>query len=141
MKHIHTIIVNTYLNNRQHNKITNTIPLTVHHSETTLPRATSRTLDHLRTNKSSLLLSYLNKHSSPLCPFCKSELHTTTHLFKCSNITTQLKVTDLWTAPVEVGNLLVELRGATSQPAGPELLWWWTSGITQFDLCQYMKDC
>ena len=36
MKHIHTTIVSTYLNNRQHNKVTNTIPLTVHHSETKL---------------------------------------------------------------------------------------------------------
>ena len=32
MKYIHTTIVNTYLNNRQHDKVTNTIPLTVHHS-------------------------------------------------------------------------------------------------------------
>ena len=27
----------------------------------------------------------------------------TTHLFNCTNINTQLKVTDLWTAPVEMG--------------------------------------
>ena len=37
MKHIQTTIVSTYLNNRQYNKVTNIIPLTVHHSETTLP--------------------------------------------------------------------------------------------------------
>ena len=44
MKHIHTTIVNTYLDNRQYNKVTNTIPLTVHRSETTLSRASRRTL-------------------------------------------------------------------------------------------------
>ena len=123
MKHIHTNIVSTYLNNRQHNKVTNTIPLTVHHSETTLPRATRRTLAQLSTNKCPILHSYLNKidedkHLSPLCPLCKSEPHTTTHLFNCTNINTHLKVTDLWTAPVEVVHLLVEWRGhqSTSVP-------------------------
>ena len=71
-----------------------------------------------------LLLSYLSKidedkHPSPLCPLCKSEQHTTTHLFSCTNMNTQLQVTDLWTASVEVGNLLVEWRGHQSA-AGPD---------------------
>ena len=55
-----------------------------------------------------------------LCPLCKSEPHTTTHLFNCTHITTQLHVTNLWTAPVEMGHLLVEWRGSTSQLAGPD---------------------
>ena len=115
MKHIHTTIVSIYLNNRQHNKVTNTIPLTVHHSETTLTRATRHTLAQLRTNKYPLLYSYLNKidevkHPSQLCPLCKTDSHTT-HLFNCTNINTQLQVTDLCTAPVEVGHLLIEWRG------------------------------
>ena len=81
MKHIHTTIVSTYLNNRQHNKVTKTIPLTVHHSETTLTLAARRTLAQLRTNKCPRLRSYLNKieevkHPSPLCPLCKTEQHT-----------------------------------------------------------------
>ena len=58
MKHIHTTIVRTYLNNRQHNKVTNPTALTVHHSETTLPR---ETMSQLRTNKCPLLRLYLNK--------------------------------------------------------------------------------
>ena len=96
IKHIHITIVSTYLNNRQHNKVTNTIPLTVHHSETTLPRATRRNLTQLRTNKCPLLRSYLNKidkvQQTPilLCPLSTSEPHTTTHLFNCGNIDTQL---------------------------------------------------
>ena len=64
----------------------------------------------------SLLLSYLNninedKQQSPLYLLCKSEPQTTTHLFNCTNINTQLKVTDLWTTPVELGNLSVKWRG------------------------------
>ena len=115
IKHIHTTIFSTYLNNRQHNKVTNTIPLTVHHSETTLHRATRHTLAQLITNKCPIPHSYLNKIDedkppSPLCPLCRSEPHTTTHLFNCTNINTHLKVTELWTAPVEVGHLLVEWR-------------------------------
>ena len=102
----------------------NYILLTVHHSETTLPRATRRTLAQLGTNKCPLLRSYLNKidevkHPSPLFPLCKTEPHTT-HLFNCTNINTLLQVTDLWTAPVEVVHRLVEWREATSQLAGPE---------------------
>ena len=41
---------------------------------------------------------------------CKSKPHTT-HLFNCTNINTQLHVMDLWTAPVEMGHLLVEWGG------------------------------
>ena len=37
-----------------------------------------------------------------------------------TNINTQLHVTDLWTAPVEVGHLLAEWRWATSQLSGPD---------------------
>ena len=117
-------IVSTYLNNQQHNKVTNIIPLTVHHSETTLPRASRHTLAQPRTNKCLLLRSYLNKidevkHPSPLCPLCKTEPHTTTHVFNCTNINTQLQVTDLWTAPVEAGHLLVEWRGWHQSNSGP----------------------
>ena len=96
-------------------KVTNIIPLNVHHFETTLPIATCRTLALLRTNKYPLLRSYLNKidenkHPSPLCPHCKTEPHTT-NFFNCIKINTHLKVRDLWTAPVEMGSLLAKWKG------------------------------
>ena len=93
---------------------------TPYHSQYITPkqhsRATRRTLAQLGTNKCPHLRSYLNKidevkHPSPLCPHFKSEPHTTTHLFNCTNINAQLQFTDLWTASVEVGHLLVEWRG------------------------------
>ena len=79
MKHIQTTIVRTYLNNRQHNKVTSTIPLTVLYSETTLPRATRRTLAPFRTNKCPRLHTYLNKidedkHPSPQPHTCSTAL-------------------------------------------------------------------
>ena len=76
------------------------IPLTIHHSESKMsyPVPTQ--------NKQMFLITL------------KSEPHTTIHLFNCTKINTQLMVTDLWTAPVDVSNLLVEWRGqqATSGP-------------------------
>ena len=49
--------------------------------------------------------------------------NNTTQLFNCTNINTQPQVTNLLTAPVEEGHLLVEWRWATSQPAGPDSGW------------------
>ena len=75
------------------------------------------------------LRSYVNnidevKHPSPLCPLCKSEPHTTIHMLNCTNINTQLHVTDLWTAPMEVGRLLFEWRGPpVSQRARIPVRW------------------
>ena len=66
-------IVSSYINNRQHNTVINTIPLPVHHSETTLPLATRRSLAQLRTNKCPLLRSYLNKNrrsQTPITTVC-----------------------------------------------------------------------
>ena len=106
MKHINTTIVSTYLNNRQHNKVTNIIPLTVHHSQ-----SNSSYPGPNQNKQCPLLLSYLNKIDEDKHPSPLSEPHTTTHLLNCTNINTQLTVTDLWTATFEVGNLLVEWRG------------------------------
>ena len=107
MMMIHTTIVNTYLSNRQHNKVANIIPLTAHHSETTLARATRHTLAQLRTNKRPLLLSYLNKidedkHPLPLFPPCKLEPHTT-NIKHNSRYNSHICGRLLW-----MGNLLVE---------------------------------
>ena len=94
--------LNTYLDNQNYNKIRNTVPLKIHHSETILCRTS---LAQLRTNKCPTLHSYLNKidekHSLPLYCICKTEPHTIIHLFHCIKINTHLNVTDLWMDPVE----------------------------------------
>ena len=104
----HDTIVNTYLNT--------TKSRTPYHKQY-ITQKNRRTLAQLRTKRCPLLLSYLNKIAEdnpplPLCPLCKSEPHTTTHLFNCTNINTQLKITEMWTTLVEAGNLLVEWRGS-----------------------------
>ena len=93
MKYIHTTIVNTYLNSRNRNKVTTIIPLNVHHSETTLPHSTRRTIT--RTNKCPTLHSYLNKiDESAIATMSTLQNRTThnTHLFRCTKIDTHLKM-------------------------------------------------
>ena len=114
---IHTDIVQTYLNSRQPNKLTNIRPLPPDKTELTLPRGTRRQLAQLRTDKCPLLTSYLNridptKHPTDTCPLCRTERHDATHLFNCQTIPTDLTVTDLWTSPVEVAGLLDQWQDA-----------------------------
>ena len=67
----------TYFKNRIHNKVTNTIPLNVHHSEmTTLPCATCGTLAQLKTNKCPTPHSYLNRiYEQKLTPIITTMSH------------------------------------------------------------------
>ena len=64
-------------------------------------------------NKSSLLLTYLNKidpitHPNDLCPLRGAVPHDTGHLFNCNSVPTQLRTRDLWENPVAAAALLAE---------------------------------
>ena len=111
IKTIHTQIVHTYLQNRQPNKILGQLAPPISETEQALPRKTRRTLAQLRTGKSPLLQSYKHKidptnNTSPLCPLCHTQPHTTNHLFTCTCINTNLTHMDLWTNPVGAAALL-----------------------------------
>ena len=111
MKNIHTNITSSYLESRPINKILNRQVPQINKNEETLPRKIRRNLAQLRTNKSPLLQSYLhnidpNTHISPNCPLCKVNIHDTNHLFKCTEIPTELEAEDLWMNPVAVSELL-----------------------------------
>ena len=97
MKHIHATIGSTYLCNQQHNKVTNTILLTVHHSpeKSVVPWPNSE-----QTNGPTTLIfkqnlqRQTNTHHQ-YAPFANQN-HTQQHT--CStdtNINTQLKITGL----------------------------------------------
>ena len=116
MRDIHTSIVSQHLAARDNNKILRTLPLQIISTEENSPRHTRRTLAQLRTNKSPFLLSYLHKidastHPSPLCPLCRTNEHTTQHLFSCPQIRTTLSALDLWGDPSGVAALLDDWRG------------------------------
>ena len=111
LKTIHSIIVQTHLNNRPPNKLLNRPPPEIDKTEETLPHSTRRRLSQLRANKSPLLMTYLHKineedYPSPTCPLCNSDDHDTGHLFNCTEIPTDLTMDSLWTDPVGAAALL-----------------------------------
>ena len=111
LKTIHSIIVQTHLNNRPPNKLLNRPPPEIDKTEETLPHSTRRRLSQLRAYKSPLLMTYLNKineedYPSPTCPLCNSNDHDTGHLFNCTEIPTDLTTESLWTDPVGAAALL-----------------------------------
>ena len=59
LKTIHSIIVQTHLNNRPPNKLSNRPPSEIDKIEETLPHSTRRRLSQQRADKSSLLMTYL----------------------------------------------------------------------------------
>ena len=108
---IHSHIVHQHKQNEPRNKVLNTPAPDIHTSEQTLTHFMRRTLAQLRTNKSPILHSYLNKispdtHPSPLCPLCSTHTHDTQHLFNCTHIHTTLSPVDLWLKPVEAAALV-----------------------------------
>jgi len=136
MKQIHTKIVQNYLQNREHNKIIHQQAPVIDKSEEKLRRRIRSTLAQLRTEKSPFLRTYWNKiypknHTSPLCPLCKQQEHTTNHLFTCNHIQTTLTPLDLWLKPAEVVSLLEQWQLATwpngTQSSSPCLLKQWGS--------------
>jgi len=107
----HTIAVQNYLTSLSPSKLTNQPYTDPHPSEETLPRSTRTLLSQLRINKSPFLLSYKHhcwplQYPSPLCPLCNTANHDTLHLFTCHMVPTTLSVTDLWTSPCLVAELL-----------------------------------
>ena len=86
MKQIHTTIIINYINNREHNTITNTKPLNVHHSQTNPPIATRRTLVQRRTNKCPIITLICKQNRRWQTPITTMPLlqNRTTHLFNCS---------------------------------------------------------
>ena len=78
-------------------------------AEQELPRKTRRTLAQLRSGECLALNSYQHKvglSDTPLCPCCRSEEHTTQHIFECPAYQTPLNPVDLWTHPVEAAEFL-----------------------------------
>ena len=111
IKTIHSEIVTNYTRRIEPNKVLHEQAPPIHPSEQELPRQTRRVLAQLRTNKSPLLLEYMNKidpvnHPSPSCPLCGRSPHDSRHLFNCPEISTTLGPRDLWENPTGVAEVL-----------------------------------
>lgn len=110
-KTIHTSIVEEHLTSRQPNRLLNDTAPLINNAEETLPRDMRRTLAQLRTDKSPLLIKYLNNidpdnYPTDLCPLCSDETHDSNHLFNCTQLPTHLTTADLWADPVAVAGLV-----------------------------------
>ena len=101
-------------------KYTNTTPSNVHHSETTLPRATRHTLAPLRTTTAFATLYIIyeqnRRRQTPISNMPIVYRRSPCNLTFQIKINTKLTVIDLWTYPVEVGKFLAECYGATFGP-------------------------
>ena len=108
-KQIHTRAVESSISARQANRVLDAPAPDVSYREEELPRKTRRTLAQLRSGESISLNSYKHKiglADSPLCPCCRSEEHTTEHIFRCPSHATSYSPIDLWRHPVEVADYL-----------------------------------
>ena len=90
---LHTAIVSKHLAETPIHPLINSKPPDVHKTEESLSREIRRTLAQLRAEKSPLLKDYLHNigaEEDPNCPLCGQERHTTAHLFRCTQIPTDL---------------------------------------------------
>ena len=123
LKKIHTIAVEECIRSYKPNPILSQPAPDINQSEQSLPRKTRRILAQLRAGKSPILLSYMHaidptSHPSPTCPLCKSQEHTTQHLFSCPKINTTLTARELWNDPVAVAALLQQWDDALGAAGG-----------------------
>ena len=112
LKQIHTESVRACIVKQSDNKVLQTKPPAISHTEKRLPRTTRSTLAQLRSGYSKYLNSFKARinndpaiHVPDNCPNCQ-ELHTTNHLFNCTQNPTSLNVKNLWSKPVETARFL-----------------------------------
>ena len=108
-REIHTRAVQSSIAARQANRVLGTLAPDVADEEEELPRKTRRTLAQLRSGECIALNSYQHKigvADTPMCPCCRSEEHTTEHIFRCPSHRTDHEPIDLWRSPVEVADFL-----------------------------------
>ena len=108
---IHTDAVSQALASYRVNKVLGARPPVVAPEEASLPRAHRVALGRLRSGHSPVLNSYLMAIESPttqsdLCPMCRTEAHTTGHIFACPARPTPFTTIDLWSSPCAVASFL-----------------------------------
>ena len=108
-RQVHCRAVTKSIAARADNRVLGSPAPDVDDAEQELPRKTRRTLAQLRSGECLALNNYQHKmgwSDTLLCPCCRSEEHTTQHIFECPAYQTPLNLTDLWTHPVEAAEFL-----------------------------------
>ena len=115
---IHTQTVKDHLAGREDHSLLQARPPKISSSEQDLPRETRRTLAQLRAQKCPMLQSYLfiiGAAETPSCPLCQLHDHTTTHLFNCQRMPTDLTPQDLWHNAVSAAALVNDWQEALAR--------------------------
>ena len=106
---IHTLFVNTAIDNMTDNRVLNYRPLPINDEETYLTRRQRATLSQLRYGHCKLLNSYkkrLNQTDSTSCLDCEMDSQDVPHLFNCTAHPTALTHTNLWDRPIKTTKMV-----------------------------------
>ena len=110
LKKIHDYVPTDTTRNYPDNKVLLTRPPRINiDDEKGLSRKARSTLSQLRSGYSPFLNTYRHRIDSKvsfLCPDCRMEEHTTTHLFNCAANQTNLSPQDLWLNPSQCAEFL-----------------------------------
>ena len=125
IKQLHTQFVANTISSLEPNPVIGFRPPKIHLSEATLPRRVRCALSQLRSGDCHLLASTQVKYGrsqSSLCPDCRFARQTTSHLFSCDAVPTNLNTRDLWKRPTLVAEHLVSFSNFQSLiPPDPPL--------------------
>ena len=120
---IHTDIVSDTVDAQGPNRVLNGRPPLINPNEAYLPRQTRAVLARLRSGFCSDLKDYqlrLGRSDDDLCPECRLNPASSSHIFSCPSHPTNLTTTDLWEKPWEVAQLLASFQAFDNlPPPGP----------------------
>ena len=120
LKSLHTKAVKAVIRRQEDNSVLDDFPLEVSPAEDKLPRPHRVVLAQLRSNYCQRLRSYehtkLNRVPDAVCPECRYQRHTTSHLFNCDATPTDLDVSALWLRPRAAIEFLLTLPSFNSLP-------------------------
>ena len=116
---IHTKIVSDAMASYGDNRVLQTRPPEINKTEKLLPRQTRAVLSQLRSGHCSRLHDFQHRIGaldSALCPDCRSEDASTSHLFTCPSNPTNLVKRDLWEKPWDVAEFLAGVPAFANLP-------------------------
>ena len=119
LKKIHTDSVAATISKLGNNSVLEARPPRISPSEKTLPRIQRTTLAQLRNGQCKRLKDFQHTKFTPprapdaLCPECLSRRHSSTHVFDCDAVPTDIPFRDLWDNPIRAVDFLKTLPSFT----------------------------
>ena len=101
---LHTLFVNTAIDNMKDNRVLNNRPPPINDEESLLSRRQRTTLAQLHSKHCKILNSYkkrLKESDSSSSPNCGMDLQDVPHMFDCTAHHNDLSPVNLWDRPIE----------------------------------------